>query len=293
MKLKNQIKIALQVFLCVVIVIHITIKDYFYLSSLIFYATPLPLIALGILFLLLFVKASTRKYYIVTVLIILGIWVKNSYIQTTSENISEGFEIVLWNAYRTENFEDAFQENESLPDVMVLIECDEKEYASIQKKYPNYHFQLTEEAIGIFSKTPIKIHSNTTTKQNVTIVHFSTQNTYFYAIDVTANIKYFREPMLKSVISEIKTEGKTIILGDFNTPFESLFFKNFKKKYQHAFTKKGNGFRETWFWNIPLLSLDHIWVSNDLEILKTEKISTWKSDHSMLRMTLKNTAIEK
>ena len=288
MKLKNQLKIALQVFLCVVIVIHITIKDYFYLSSLLFYATPLPLIVLGILFLLLFVKTFARKYYILAAFGIAVIWFARSYSFTPETNTKNAFEVVLWNAYRTQNFEDAFRESGKIPDVMVLIECDEKEFDQIQKKYPNYHFQLTEEAVGIFSKTPINIHSNTTTKQNVTIVHFSTQSTHFYAIDVTANIKFFREPMLKSVISEIKTEEKTIILGDFNTPFESLFFKNFKKKYQHAFTEKGNGFRETWFWNIPLLSLDHIWVSNDLEILKTEKITTWKSDHSMLRMTLKN-----
>ena len=99
--------------------------------------------------------------------------------------------------------------------------------------------------------------------------------------------------MLQSVLSEIKTHEKNIILGDFNTPFESLFFENFKKNYQHAFAEKGNGFRETWFWNLPLLSLDHIWVSRDLEILKTEKIATWKSDHSMLKMYLKNESAKK
>lgn len=201
---------------------------------------------------------------------------------------SEAIEVVLWNAYRTENFEDAFEVSKTIPDVLVLIECDAHDYEKIKAKYSEYYFYFNEELIGIFSKTPLEIHSDTTSKQNTTMVHFSTKNIHFYAVDVSANIKYFRKPMLENVFSSIQTEDKNIILGDFNTPYESLFFKNFKKNYQHAFTEKGNGFRETWFWNIPLLSLDHIWVSRDLEILKTEKILTTKSDHSLLKMYLKN-----
>ncbi|MFK7749196.1 MAG: endonuclease/exonuclease/phosphatase family protein [Kordia sp.] len=220
-------------------------------------------------------------------LLLTVIWGSRSYTYSPDADTSNSLEIVLWNAYRVRNFEDAFLVSKSTPDVMVLIECDEYDYQKIKEKYKNYHFELTEKLIGIFSKTPIKIHSKVKTKDHVVVVHFSTKNTHFYAIDVSSDLRHFRKPMLKSIISEVKTEDKTIILGDFNTPFESLFFKNFKKNYQHAFTEKGNGFRETWFWNIPLLSLDHIWVSKDVKILKTEKISTWKSDHSMLKMYLK------
>ncbi|AXG68768.1 hypothetical protein KORDIASMS9_00984 [Kordia sp. SMS9] len=278
----------MQIFLCIAIIVQFTIKDFFYISALLFYATPLPLIVLGVLFLLLFTKASARKYYVILAVIITVIWCNRSYTYSEDVDTSNSLEIVLWNAYRIRNFEDAFEVNGNLPDVLVLIECDEHDYQKIIQKYPNYHFELTEKKVGIFSKTPLKIHSKVKTKDHVVIVHFSTKNTHFYAIDVSSDLRHFRKPMLQSIISEIKTEEKNIILGDFNTPIESLFFKNFKKNYQHAFTEKGNGFRETWFWNLPLLSLDHIWVSKDLQILKTEKINTWKSDHSMLKMYLKN-----
>ncbi|PTX60604.1 endonuclease/exonuclease/phosphatase family protein [Kordia periserrulae] len=279
--------------MCIAILIHFTIKDTFYLSSLLFYTTPLPLIALGLLFLLLFVKASARKYYVIAAVVIGGIWFTRSYTFSAKVATENATEVVLWNGYRRANFEDAFAESNSIPDVLVMIEADEKNYQKIRENYPNYHFELTEKAIGIFSKTPVQIHSNIKTEQHVVVVHFSTKNTNFYAIDVSADLRFFRKNMLQSVLSEIKTSEKNIILGDFNTPFESIFFENFKKNYQHAFAEKGNGFRETWFWNIPLLSLDHIWVSNDLEILKTEKISTWKSDHSMLKMYLKNESVKK
>ncbi len=287
------IKKSLQIFLCIALIVHFVLKDLWYISGLIFYGTPLPLIVFGVLFLLLFIKASARKYYVTFALVLTVIWVGRSYTYSPNTDTSNSLEVVLWNAYRVRNFEDAFQVNENLPDVLVLIECDDQDYQKIIQKYPNYHFELTEKKVGIFSKTPIKIHSKVKTKAHVVVVHFSTKNTHFYAIDVSSDLRHFRKPMLQSIISQVKTEDKTIILGDFNTPFESLFFKNFKKNYQHAFTEKGNGFRETWFWNLPLLSLDHIWVSKDLEILKTEKINTWKSDHSMLKMYLKNESEKK
>ena len=81
----------------------------------------------------------------------------------------------------------------------------------------------------------------------------------------------------------INKTDNTIVLGDFNAPLESRFLNRFKKEFNHTFLEKGNGFAETWPYNIPLLSLDHIWASKDLHILKAEKINTFKSDHSMLK----------
>ena len=282
MKLKFYFKRALQIFLCIAIVVHFSIKDTFYISSVLLYATPLPLIILGLLFLLLFVKASARKYYIIIAVVLGVVWMKNNYVFSSNTTTANGYEIVLWNAYRIQNFEEAFQENEAIPDVCVLIESDKEKFYEAQKAFPNYYFYFNDHAIAIFSKTPLQIHSSAT-KKHVTMVHFSTNNLNFYAVDVYANMKFFRKPMLENILSRVKTNEKTIILGDFNTPYTSLFFENYKENYQHAFTEKGSGFRETWFWNVPLLSLDHIWVSPDVEIQKTEKISTWKSDHAMLK----------
>lgn len=63
--------------------------------------------------------------------------------------------------------------------------------------------------------------------------------------------------------------------------------KAVKQNFNQAFNEKGNGFRETWFYNLPLLSLDHIWVSKDLKVLKTKKINTFKSDHNMIKTYIK------
>ena len=114
-------------------------------------------------------------------------------------------------------------------------------------------------------------------------MRFETSNITFYAVDVAGSTEVPRTGELAFVNSIIYKQRNTIILGDFNVPFESQNLEDIKKDFNHAFNEKGNGFRETWFWNIPILSIDHIWVSKDLKIIKTEKIFTLKSDHNMIK----------
>ena len=119
------------------------------------------------------------------------------------------------------------------------------------------------------------------------VINFMTSGINFYALDVASSMNVYRKQQLKFVIESIKETENTILLGDFNTPLETKFLNDIRTNFNHAFNEKGNGFRETWFWNIPLLSLDHIWVSKDLEIINAEKISTFKSDHSMVKAVIR------
>jgi Endonuclease/Exonuclease/phosphatase family len=269
------------------IVINFTIKDQFYWSSFIFYTFPLPIIILLIIGLLIFIKKHTKKI-IVLVLILTVIWISRSY-KHNETNINEShIEIVLWNASRDRNFEDAFNEIESIPDILILVECGEKDIKKVKSKYGDNYFFLSKEEIGIFSKTPITVKNKINSENNSTIINFKVRGFNFYAIDLSGSMFNFRKKELDFLFSNIDKSKKMLILGDFNTPFESVHFKDFKDNFNHAFSEKGNGFRETWPWNIPLLSLDHIWASKDLEILTVEKINTFKSDHSILKAVIKN-----
>ena len=145
---------------------------------------------------------------------------------------------------------------------------------------PSYFKQLT----ALF--TP-KVKEEKKEIFSTAVIAFKVNEINFYAVDVTASMNVPRAWGLDFVDSHITKKDHAVILGDFNVPYESDYLKNIKTNFNHAFNQKGNGFRETWFWNIPLLSLDHIWVSKDLEILKTEKIGTFKSDHSMLKTYVK------
>ncbi|WP_341215298.1 endonuclease/exonuclease/phosphatase family protein [uncultured Wocania sp.] len=264
--------------------IHFVYKENSYQSSLLYYTFPLPIIILVVLFLTVFLKRKVRKFNLLIAVLLLFIWLGRSFKINLSEDIKEtDLEVVFWNASRENNLQGAFNKNGSIPDVLVLVETGKYVIEEIQQKYPNYYFYAADRELFLFSKTPLEIRSESTSKYNTTVIDFKTAGINFYAVDVTGSPDVPREWELGFVNENIKIKTKTILLGDFNVPYESKYFAQIKTNFNHAFNKKGNGFRETWFWNLPLLSLDHIWVSKDLKILKTEKIGTFKSDHCMIK----------
>jgi len=268
------------------IIIHFTIKDYVLITAIIFYALPLPLLILMTLFLAAFTKNISLKSSLIAAVILIFIWIKQSYVSNTISNGEEGFEIVFWNASHDRGFEESFIEIGNIPDVLVLVESQSDDIEIMRLEYPDYSFYSTKEEIAVFSKTPLFIESKKKGEDNSKLLNFRTNNFNFYVVDVSAGIFKPRQKSMSFVNSNILERHKTIVLGDFNTPYESRYFQFFKKNFVNAFDEKGNGFRETWFWNIPLLSLDHIWTSKDLNILQIEKANTFKSDHAMLKMRL-------
>ena len=267
--------------------IHFVLKERTYTDSLKFYLYPLPIIIVLVLGLSIFL--SKRKYNLILAGILLAIWLGRSFKIHIPETInSTDLEVVFWNASRDNNLEETFNENGGIPDVLVMVESKPNDLQKFKLKYPNYFLYKSNREMYVFSKNPIQIESQNSSPYSSTVIKFKTNGINFYAVDVQGSTDVPREWELGFVDKQIKTNQNAIILGDFNLPFESKYLKNIKKSFNHAFNKKGNGFRETWFWNIPLLSIDHIWVSKDLKILKTQKINTFKSDHSMLKTYIRN-----
>lgn len=76
--------------------------------------------------------------------------------------------------------------------------------------------------------------------------------------------------------------GRMVVVGDFNTPYESAFFDPYRQRFLHAWSESGDGYRETWPWFAPLLCIDHIWLSRELVPLATERKNFFQSDHSLI-----------
>ena len=288
----------LVILLVLVCIVNVTLKDTFYWSSLFFYAFPKPVIVALALILGISHKKKTAKYVLISIAIIYGImWCLTSYRINENESIkdNETSSIVFWNARKQNDFIDAFEELDSIPELLVIVEYDRTEKHSInqiKQAYPNYHFTKVINKVGIMSKNEmvkqVAIHRHP--DQNSFMFEFEVilknEKYYLYVLDITADLTKFRKAPLDYFYSRIKRRPKTLLMGDFNTPYESVHFKNYKKEYNHSFTIKGNGFRETWFWNIPLLSLDHIWTSKDLKVISSQSIRSWKSDHVMLKISI-------
>ena len=268
--------------------VHFVIKERTFWSSLLFYALPLPVIILIVVLLSIMLTKKWRRFNLIIASLLLLVWLGRSFKLHIPEGIEEkDLEVVFWNTARRNTFETAINESTDIPDVMVLVEFSNKNIEELKIRYPKYYFYKSDTEMVIFSKTPLVIGRENTSKYSTSVINFKTAGINFYAVDAVGSTDVPREWGLTYINQSIKEHNNTIVLGDFNTPYESIYLKQLKKDFNHAFSKKGNGFKETWFYNLPLLCLDYIWVSKDLKILKSEKIFSSKSDHSMLKTVIK------
>ena len=99
--------------------------------------------------------------------------------------------------------------------------------------------------------------------------------------DVNASPSFNKKEPLLEILDYAKEKSVDFIVGDFNTPYESIHFSEYKESYS-SFHGYGDGFSATWPHNIPLLELDQVWITKSLKpyCLKTTKYNV--SDHKLL-----------
>lgn len=90
---------------------------------------------------------------------------------------------------------------------------------------------------------------------------------------------------LQCIVSQHLQEN-LIIMGDFNTPLDSIYFDSARAFLSHGFDKCGSGFRPTWPVPVPVMMIDHIWTAKKLDIIECRTNRTWASDHAYLTAEL-------
>jgi endonuclease/exonuclease/phosphatase (EEP) superfamily protein YafD len=107
-------------------------------------------------------------------------------------------------------------------------------------------------------------------------------------VDVYPELFISRKQQLQDAFNQTLGRRDAIVVGDFNTPLESMHLAHFRNDFVEAFEVAGSGFKETWPFGLPLLSLDHVWVGPDWEVVGAKKI--WRltgSDHAAIFVTLR------
>ncbi len=94
-----------------------------------------------------------------------------------------------------------------------------------------------------------------------------------------------REPAFSalSTVMQKHQDENLIIMGDFNTPLESVFFDPFRQNFIHAFAHSGNGFAATWPVPFPVLNIDHVWVNKRCRLIESKLNKSW-SDHRSIKV---------
>lgn len=70
-----------------------------------------------------------------------------------------------------------------------------------------------------------------------------------------------------------------VIVGDFNTPADSVFLERMRRTYDNAFEAAGQGYAATWPVPLPLLTIDQAWASRAVRLLNCRHGWSTLSDH--------------
>ena len=92
-----------------------------------------------------------------------------------------------------------------------------------------------------------------------------------------------RPPMeaLEQVVAPLRGQP-VLLMGDFNTPTDSVLLTPLRRDYRNAFETAGDGYAPTWPTIAPVLTIDQMWTGAGLETRRCTAGWSLASDHRWL-----------
>ncbi len=270
------------------LLLQLTVRDSSPEAALGFYALPLPVTG-GLLVLgaLLSRRRRWRKFLLVAGGLVLSGWVVRSY--GWAYPVTAQWKAMTWNLGRPQH---PFPPLIALvkaeqPDVAVLIESGAIPPGAIpfyERSLPGYRLVVEGKGLACLVRgEPVdtSLHGLANGSDVARFrVRLSGKTWDIYAADLTASLLLPRAPQIVQLAQLARGEGRTLVMGDFNTPLESVHLAPMRASFTEARQGPFRGFRETWFYNLPLLSLDQVWCSRDLQPVFAARRLGFASDHA-------------
>lgn len=288
------LKLPLLVPFVFLLIIHFLVKDRNLFFATIFNISPVPiLISIGlVLSIILYRDKKVYKLVLTITILLICHWIY-SYYGFKEVTINKGdTSIVLWNIDNSESLplDNIDQKIKTYsPEIMAFLEAKNigtNKLKYLKKKYPDYTFTVLQGYMLLATKGNAK-HIEYTKLKTISKYHLLETSIKgkikrILLTDIAVFKSRNRWQDLKTVLNYALEHKADIILGDFNTPYESMHFNGFKDNYQ-SFHDVSEGFAATWPKGLPLLELDQIWVTPEIEPISLKKFYLKEySNHDML-----------
>lgn len=190
-----------------------------------------------------------------------------------------------WNAAR--NLDDLQSEWRFTADIVAIVETGtfrNNEWPDFQKALPAYQWQQLDQGTILGVRGKILNHQDQSLHDRyqchrVEIDLNASGPLTLVVADIRSQPWISRKPAISALFQAARGPHPAIILGDFNTPPDSVHFDAWRNAgFTLANDNLSDGFRETWGWGLPLLTLDHIWLCPALGAISTSKHAR-SSDH--------------
>ncbi|GGX20659.1 endonuclease/exonuclease/phosphatase family protein [Aquimarina muelleri] len=287
-------KKILLVLYAVLVFIHFVVKDSISPFHILYYAFPPLLLIIGSLFLSVLFFSVKKVFYpmIVCFLFLLLYWFSYYYNgQPSLNNLNTTSSILFWNVGRKggESMDIIIKKvKEQKISFIALVEAEEMtdvDLGRFKKTFPGYSIQKLQGDMVLAVKGKIKDVSyycqDLSYKFNYVTVILDHQKNSILIADVNAVPFNNRESALHTIYEFTKKNNCSFIAGDFNTPYESVHFNDYRNNL-NSFHSVSKGFTATWLYGIPLFEIDQIWSAKKITPVVLEKEFYKVSDHALL-----------
>lgn len=285
------------------LMIRLTVRDSGgVIPTLVYYMTPI--ILLSFMAVVILALSWRIRWYRVSLIwgilaVITGWWCwnaqfyQNNYQSGSGDTKRPVMRIVFWNiGDRLWGMDAVLAELRTLdPDIIGLVEAgaDSTEMKQFWlNSFPDHHYQIVKNGFVCLSRVPILNHRSGLLSDmgkferlNVNVSQSSQALLSVYLVDIKSNVLKSRKEALLELaeqVSQVENQP-TAVLGDFNTPSDSIHFRPLRKYLKHSFEVSGDGYMATWPLPLPVLDLDSIWVNDQVNAIHSENRWTWVSDH--------------
>lgn len=283
---------AVSVFFISCLVIHFLVKDRIDALSVMYYCTPLPVLAifsllLGIIWLLSKRIRIAQACFICT-LACLATWSYKNISLNSRAPAADDVKLFFWNAANNRRAEEitGYVQNFNA-DIIGFVEAGigKKKIATWQNVFPNYQVQVLPGDMALLTRGKIlSTESGSLSKRgrfNLLKVALGGRLFHVLLVDIDGDPLRSRAPAFEQLAEMIRfyAHENLIVMGDFNTPLDSVLFEPFRQYLAHAFESAGMGFSPSWPVPLPVLIIDHIWVGKSLTVVNCNLNWSRYSDH--------------
>jgi endonuclease/exonuclease/phosphatase (EEP) superfamily protein YafD len=283
------------------IVLNFSVRDRYPFFDGLFYALPLPVLTFvaGMLWLLAGKTCRSKKVAGIVTLLFLVAWMTRSWNwnspKEASPNSGPVISILYWNlSHPNQPHAELIEIVHRLqPDFVGVGESGPgyfRHKADYESALPGYQCQIIPGGLILLTRRTAALKNRGDLDNHGAFVHFEltagSEPFPLVLADIHSDPFKSRRGSIEKILAQSEADPRCIIMGDFNTPFESVWFNPYREQFQHAFTTGGRGLRETWFFRLPILCIDHIWVGRGWKVLDCQKIQHPSSDHDGLFVRL-------
>ncbi|MCK4341879.1 MAG: endonuclease/exonuclease/phosphatase family protein [Phycisphaerae bacterium] len=117
-------------------------------------------------------------------------------------------------------------------------------------------------------------------------VPLGNETLHIVVVDVKNMLQQSRVSPLRNLYQLLGTldDQPVLLVGDFNTPTDSVYLRPLRRRFSNAFEFAGHGYAATWPLPVPLLTIDQAWVNEEVHVSRCEFGWPGGSDHRSIEV---------